>query len=186
MTELAFIAIGSNIEPEVNLPLAVRRLTSLGIVRRVSSVYRNPALGPRGQPDFANAAALLETELPPEDLRRELRSIEAELGRVRTPDKFAPRTIDLDLSLYGDQVLEIEGSRLPDPELQERAYLALTLAELSPKFPHPEDDRTLHEIADSLRPGAELTIDPVLTGLVAQEIEGYPAESRAGESEQGS
>ena len=156
MTELAFISLGSNIEPERNLPLAIQKLRQLGKLTRVSAVYQNPAVDRPDQPDFLNAAVLVETELQPSEIRRVLRQIESELGRIRTVDKFAPRTIDLDLCLLGETTLEANAITLPDPDLLERAYLAVTMAELSPKFRHPTTGETLKALAERLRPGAVL------------------------------
>ena len=147
MTELAFIALGSNIEPETNLPLAVARLSELGRYVTHSTVYQNPAIADEPQPDYLNAAVLIETTLDPLAIRNKLREIEADLGRIRSEDKFAPRTIDLDLCILGNRVLDHELLSLPDPDLLERAYLAVTLAELRPDFLHPLTGETLDEIA---------------------------------------
>ena len=156
MTELAFIALGSNIDPETNLPLAAARLSELGNPIAVSKVYQNPAIANEPQPDYLNAAILIETALDPLAIREKLREIEADLGRIRTADKFAPRTIDLDLCILGDRVLDHELLSLPDPDLLERAYLAVTLAELRPDFLHPLTGETLEEIAHELQKDAEL------------------------------
>ena len=154
MAERAFIALGSNIEPEKYIPLAISRLATLGTLRAVSNVYQNPAIGPSAQPDYLNAAALLETNLPASEIRMLLRSIEASLGRIRSDDKYASRTIDLDLCLLGDQVLLSENLVLPDPDLLSRPHLALTMAELDPDYQHPVTGQTLQEIAKRLTPGA--------------------------------
>jgi len=156
LTELAFIALGSNIEPETNLPLATTRLSELGNPIAISTVYQNPAIADEPQPDYLNAAVLIETALDPLTIRKKLREIEADLGRIRTTDKFAPRTIDLDLCILGDRVLDHELLSLPDPDLLKRAHLAVTLAELRPDFLHPITGNSLEEIAHELRKDAEL------------------------------
>ncbi|MGB2895529.1 MAG: 2-amino-4-hydroxy-6-hydroxymethyldihydropteridine diphosphokinase [Anaerolineales bacterium] len=156
LTELAFIALGSNIDPETNLPLASARLSELGKTIAVSMVYQNPAFADEPQPDYLNAAVLIQTTLDPLAIRDKLREIEADLGRVRTEDKFAPRTIDLDLCLLGDRVLDHELLSLPDPDLLKRAHLATTLAELQPDFPHPITGDSLEEIANKLQKDVEL------------------------------
>jgi len=158
MAEQLFVTLGSNIEPERNLPTAVRRLKEVGHLQAVSNVYQNPAVGPDSQPDYLNAAVLLETDLPLREIRSRLRRIERDLGRVRTSDKYAPRTIDLDVSLLGDRVVEEGDSHVPDPDIVRRAYLAATLAELEPRFQHPVTHQTLAAIANQLRPLASLTI----------------------------
>ena len=160
MTELAFIALGSNIDPEINLPLAAARLSELGNLIAVSKVYQNPAIADEPQPDYLNAAVLIETTLDPLTIRDKLREIEADLGRIRTEDKFAPRTIDLDLCLLGDRVLDHELISLPDPDLLKRAHLAVTLAELRPDFLHPITGDSLEEIANELQKDAELKPRP--------------------------
>lgn len=160
MTELAFIALGSNIDPETNLPLAAARLSELGKPIAISTVYQNPAIADEPQPDYLNAAVLIETTLDPLTIRDKLREIEADLGRIRTEDKFAPRTIDLDLCLLGDRVLDHELISLPDPDLLKRAHLAVTLAELRPDFLHPITGDSLEEIANELQKDAELKPRP--------------------------
>lgn len=167
MPEQAFIALGSNIQPEEHLPRAVAHLGEVGCVVAVSSVYQNPAVGPTSQPDYLNAAVLVETELPPVEVRRRLRAIERELGRVRTADKDAPRTIDLDLVFFGSHVLEEAGLTIPDPKILSRAHLAVPLAEVSPAFRHPLTGETLQAIAARLRPGARMEARPDVVLLPA-------------------
>ena len=156
MTELAFIALGSNIDPEINLPLAASRLSALGKPIAGSMVYQNPAIAYEPQPDYLNAAVLVETDLEPVTIRAILREIEAELGRVRTGDKYAPRTIDLDLCMLGDRVFDHELLSLPDPDLLTRAHLAVTIAELQPEFPHPLTGEPLEDIANRIGKDAAL------------------------------
>lgn len=160
MPEPAFISLGSNIHPEANLPEALGRLVSIGRVLRVSSAYRNPAVGPGPQPDFVNAAVLVETSLAPGEIRARLRLIEAERGRIRQENKYAPRTIDLDLCYLGQTDQEFNGWSLPDPEANQLAHLAIPLAELEPGFRHPRTGETLEAIAERLRLRARLTPEP--------------------------
>ncbi len=160
MPERAFISIGSNIEPEKHIVLGIRQLSELGRLIAVSKVYENTALGPPGQPDFLNGAALIETDLLPDALRKNLTEMEDKLGRDRSTGKFAPRTIDLDLCLYGDFVSRSERPAIPHPDILERAYLAVTLAELDPHFRHPVTDERLTDLAKRLRPGANLLERP--------------------------
>jgi 2-amino-4-hydroxy-6-hydroxymethyldihydropteridine diphosphokinase len=163
-SELAFLSLGSNIDPETHLPAAVRAVQRLGAIRAVSPALESPAWGPTPQPAFVNAAVLLDTLLAPLDLRTGLRFIEASLGRVRTPDRYAPRTIDLDLCLLGARVIDNDVLTLPDPALLERPYLAATLAALFPDFTHPVTGETLQSIARHLAQGADLRELPELTG----------------------
>ncbi len=160
MSEQAFISIGSNIEPERYVPMSVRQLAGVGAVCAVSTVYQSPAVGPGPQPDYLNAAVLVRTSIDPVDLRARLRELESALGRLRTPDKYAPRTVDLDLCLYGAVVLDGPGWAIPSPEILERAYLAVTLAELAPDFLHPVTGEPLSAIAGRLRAGVPLKARP--------------------------
>jgi len=109
----AFLSLGSNIEPERNLPAAVMELSRHGRVRRVSSVWETVPLGFSGQPNFLNAALWLETPLPARELREiVIAGIEAQLGRVRTENRSAPRTIDIDIMLFNRESLRV-GRRHP-------------------------------------------------------------------------
>ena len=158
LPELAFIALGSNIEPEQNLPLAIHHLRNLGTLVTCSNIYQNPAIADEPQLDYLNAAVLIETSLLPLEVRNKLREIETQLDRVRTADKYAARTIDLDLCLYGDLQLDLPTLTLPDPDVLTRPYLAVTLAELRPDQIYPGSDRSLRSIADSLTPALMLKL----------------------------
>jgi 2-amino-4-hydroxy-6-hydroxymethyldihydropteridine diphosphokinase len=163
VTERAFLSLGSNIEPERNLPRAIRELGLLGRILACSAVYQNPAIGPAPQPDFLNSAVLLETRLTPHALRAELRSLEERLGRRRGPDRCAPRTIDIDLVLYGSRTLQEAGMALPDPGLLIHPHIAIPLAELDPDHRHPVSGESLGSIAERLRPLAVLIPRPEVT-----------------------
>lgn len=158
MPERAYISIGSNVNPAQWLPRAVTRLRELGTMLAVSRVYQSAAHGSENHPDFLNAAVMLETTLTPIEIRERLRAIESALGRVRGADKFAPRTIDLDLCLCGTRVIDDGTLVLPHPEVTNRAYVAEPLAELDPTYRHPLTDETLAEIAARLRAKSELTV----------------------------
>ena len=150
-TELAFIVLGSNIQPEVHLPAAISQLHSVGQMVAVSRAYLSKPEGGRGQPDFLNAAVLIGVTEEPADVRALLRQIETALGRVRTEDKYSSRTIDLDLVLLGDRV--DPDFPLPDPDILTRGHLAVPLAELAPDFCHPITGEALGTIAARLRSG---------------------------------
>lgn len=160
MPEQAFISIGSNVEPEKYLPLAVDQLNQLGQVTVVSNVYQSEAVGSPGAPDFLNAAALLCTSLTAPQIRDQLRRIEKQLGRVRQDDKSVARTIDLDLCLYGSHVVTTAQWSLPHREVTKQAYVAVPLAELAPDFVHPTVGQSLQDLAQSLAKGANLTPRP--------------------------
>ncbi|MEJ2789602.1 MULTISPECIES: 2-amino-4-hydroxy-6-hydroxymethyldihydropteridine diphosphokinase [unclassified Pseudoxanthomonas] len=102
-------------------------------VRRMSRCYRTPAWGREDQPDFVNAVALLETRLPPRALLDLLLAVEADFGRHRIDgEHWGPRTLDLDLLLYGDAVIDEPGLRVPHPHLHERAFALVPLLEIMP------------------------------------------------------
>ena len=140
--------------------MALARLKDAGSIVAVSRAFQSAASGPAGQPDFVNAAVLLETELTPETLRARLRHIEAELGRVRVADRYAPRSIDLDLVLYDRVVMDTAELTLPDPDLLVRPYLAATVAELDPSAVHPVTREPLADVAARLGGTARLTPRP--------------------------
>ena len=144
---MAFIALGSNIDPEANLPRAAQALQRLGRARSVSRVYESNPVGPAGQPRFLNAVVGVEVDLDADMLRKRLREIEAEMGRVRTADKYAPRPIDLDLVAL-DAFL--------DPEVGRRAYLAVILAEVAPDLALGDSGETVGGRADRLRAASAL------------------------------
>ena len=148
MSALAAIALGSNLESrfgdrEANLREAVRRIEELGEVRAVSSFYDTEPVGYLEQPQFLNAALLLETELKPEALMRELLGVERAMGRERVGAVATgamykgPRVIDLDLLLYGDWVLWAEDLILPHPRMEERRFVLEPLAEIASAWVHP-------------------------------------------------
>ena len=102
-------------------------------VRRMSRCYRTPAWGREDQPDFVNAVALLETRLSPRALLDLLLAVEADFGRHRIDgERWGPRTLDLDLLLYGDAVIDEPGLRVPHPHLHERAFALVPLLEVMP------------------------------------------------------
>ena len=149
----AIIGLGSNVEPERHLGEAVRALRAAAAldVLAVSSAWATPAVGPAGQPPFLNAAVLVATTLPAPVLRSEvLRPIESALGRVRTEDRYAPRTIDLDLVTYGTGRLHIDGREIPDPDLAFQAFLAVPAAEVAPGWLHPVTGVPLARLAADL------------------------------------
>jgi GTP cyclohydrolase I len=151
----AVVLAGSNIDPEKCVPEAVRHLrrrADLSVVA-VSDCYQTPAVGSaEGTADFVNAAIHVSTALGAEDLRGVLHSIEDELGRVRTEDPNASRTIDLDIIFYGDLVKDFDGWSVPDPEMEKRPHVAVPVAEVVPDWVHPVSGLPARQIAESLVP----------------------------------
>jgi 2-amino-4-hydroxy-6-hydroxymethyldihydropteridine diphosphokinase len=143
----AFIAVGSNLGPAENVRAALGLLAKQVRLVAVSTVYETPAEARPEQPPYYNCVAAVETDAPPETLKRTiLRGIESELGRKRTADQFAARPIDLDLILYGDLVMETEGLTLPDPLILTRPYLAAGLRELAPGLVLPKRRRPVEPL----------------------------------------
>ena len=150
---LAYLALGSNLEPERHLREAVKQLAQYGQVRAVSTVWETEPVGFADQPNFLNAAALLATPLTAQALRAEaIPALEAALGRVRTANKYGPRTIDIDLVLFNREVLDLGHRHIPDPEIVTRPFVAIPLAEIAPDYVHPETGQTLRAVAASLAP----------------------------------
>ncbi len=149
----AFVAIGSNINPEENVRRAIQNLASRVRITGTSTVYRTEPEGRPEQPFFYNLVVEIETEIPPRDLKYKiLREIESDLGRKRTKDKYAPRTIDLDLILYDDLAEKSDEMILPDPQIPVRPFLAFPLGELSPDLVIPGSGLTIKEIIMKLSP----------------------------------
>jgi 2-amino-4-hydroxy-6-hydroxymethyldihydropteridine diphosphokinase len=148
--ESVLISLGSNIEPAPNLLAAVARLTSVVTVVAASRIFATVPVAVKPMAPFLNAAVEIETDRSPEVLKLQiLRDIESALGRIRSPDRDAPRTIDLDISLFGDLVLRDEdlGLEIPDPEILTRPHVAIPLADLAPDRVHPISGQALAEIA---------------------------------------
>jgi len=132
---VAYVGLGANIgDPGRQLNLAIDALKHLPDTSLVlaSGVYKSAPLGYADQPDFLNAVAQLDTALSPEDLLDRLREIEIRHGRARSFAN-APRTLDLDLLLYGDTIMDTPGLTLPHPRMHERGFVLKPLAEIAPQ-----------------------------------------------------
>jgi len=142
------LLLGSNIQPELHLLQAIKRLQQRCRVQKISNVWETPAVGSDG-PNFLNAAVLLETNLSPQALKNlVLRPMEAELGRVRQADKNAPRTIDLDVVVWGKHTW--------DGDIWQYAHAAAPVAELVPHLRnHPFQER-LAQVAKKLQNQAQI------------------------------
>jgi len=160
----AFVLLGSNIEREKNLPAAVQLLRRRCHIRKVSSVYETVPVGLEEQPCFWNAAVMLETEMTASQLKSEvLAEIERDLCRVRTEDPNAPRTIDVDITLFNRDSFDLDATHhIPDPDLLKYPHIAVPIAEVAPKMKHPETYEQMQDIACRLLQEAKEKGEPPL------------------------
>jgi 2-amino-4-hydroxy-6-hydroxymethyldihydropteridine diphosphokinase len=165
MTVLAYISGGSNVEPERHIALAAHELKRSFPGTRFSRCYRNRAVGFDG-PDFINFAAELPVKGDASSLRAELQRIEALCGREPGAPRWAPRSMDLDLLLYGDTVFSQPGLVVPRPDLLRRAFMLGPLAELAPALVHPVELKRLDSLWHSFDRAAHPLV-PVPLDLAA-------------------
>jgi 2-amino-4-hydroxy-6-hydroxymethyldihydropteridine diphosphokinase len=148
----AYVGLGSNLgERETLLKAAIEQLAALPETRlgRVSSLYDTAPVGELDQPNFLNAVAQLETELTARQMLWNLLLVERRLGRVRhVARRYGPRTIDLDLLMHGDLVLDTPDLTLPHPERHRRAFVLVPLAEIEPRLMHPTLGLTVSELLE--------------------------------------
>jgi len=139
---LVYLGLGSNLRPEENLQLGIRELSRRFSLVEVSKVYRNKAYGFEGD-DFLNAIACVETGKGVRSVAEELDQVHELAGRTRGPTSFASRTLDIDLLLYGDEV--IPDYRVPRQDVLEYSFVLRPLAEIAPGLRHPVTGRTMAE-----------------------------------------
>lgn len=138
-----YLNIGSNIEPERHLQEAIRLLREHGQVKAISNAWQSHAFGSDG-PDFLNACVLFLNPLTSRELKEQvIRPIETKLGRVRSEDRFAPRTIDIDIILIDEEPFGWE--------FWSNAFVVVPLADLLPDFHHPLNYETLDRVAEHIR-----------------------------------
>lgn len=164
-----FVGVGSNIEPEKNIRRALLLMRRDAKVRAVSTFYRTRPEGNLDQPDFYNGVIEIETELSPPDLLKRLRKIESNLGRVRTKEKSAPRTIDLDILLYGDMIVSSPELAIPHPYIRRRAFLIIPLTEIAPDLILPGTGRTISKLAKEFE-GHDMVAMDEFTDSLRREI----------------
>lgn len=140
-----FVAAGGNIDPARRLPQALTGLHAAFGELRVSPCYANAAFGFAGD-DFHNLVVAFDTVLPLSAVLARLHAIEEACGRDRHAAKWAPRAMDLDVLLFGDEVGEFPGAVLPRPDLVKRPYMLGPMAELAPAVVHPTLGRTMAEL----------------------------------------
>ena len=140
---VAYIAIGSNLaSPLEQVNAAVQALGDIPQTRVValSSFYRTPPLGPQDQPDYLNAAIALETALSAEALLDNTQRIELQQGRVRKEERWGPRTLDLDIMLFGDAQIHTERLTVPHYDMKRRGFMLWPLFEIAPDLTFPDGE----------------------------------------------
>lgn len=143
---IVFLGLGSNMQPEHNLRLGIQEISRRFTLTAVSRVYRNAAVGFEGS-EFLNAVAQAETDMPVAMIARELNEIHNLAGRRREGSAFASRTLDIDLLLYGDEV--IPDKRIPRSDVLEYSFVLRPLSEIAPDLRHPVTGDTMAEHWDA-------------------------------------
>ena len=148
MTEnTVFAGVGSNVDPEQNIAIALTLLVSIATVDAVSMFYRTAALRRPELAPFLNGVIRLRTELDALTLKFEvLRGIESAIGRARRADAYGSRTIDLDILLFNSEIIDVTGLRVPDPDIRERPFVAVPLLELAPDLVLPGTGERLADL----------------------------------------
>ncbi|EGT0666795.1 2-amino-4-hydroxy-6-hydroxymethyldihydropteridine diphosphokinase [Citrobacter werkmanii] len=151
---IVYIAIGSNLaSPLEQVNAAIQAIGEIpdSRIMAVSSFYRTPPLGPQDQPDYLNAAVALETTLAAEELLNHTQRIELQQGRVRKAERWGPRTLDLDIMLFGDEVIRTERLTVPHYDMKNRGFMLWPLFEIAPELRFP-DGQPLAECLRQLPP----------------------------------
>ena len=153
MHKLVYLSLGSNVgDRAANLNAAIARLGAFGEVVAVSSFYETEPVEFAAQPWFLNCAVKLDTEKMPKQLLAAILDLEQKMGRRRV-QKGGPRSIDIDILLFGNSIVDTQGLTVPHPAMHQRRFVLEPLAEIAPDIRHPVFKRTIRELRDSLRPG---------------------------------
>lgn len=158
----AYLSLGSNIEPVINLVKAIELLQNYGNIEKISDAWESESVGAKG-PNFLNACVLLVTSLQQDNLKvQALLPIEIRLGRRRSADKFAPRTIDIDIVLYD--------GKSSDNKYWEQAFVVVPLAEIYPDYQNPVKQESIIKTATRLRQEVWMEARPeILSQLKARD-----------------
>jgi len=153
MHKVVYLSLGSNVgDRAANLNAAIEKLGELGNRVAVSSFYETEPVETSPQPWFVNCAVKLDTEKMPRQLMGGILNLEKEMGRQRSQPK-APRTIDIDILLFGSSVINLPSLTVPHPRMHERRFVLEPLAEIAPDARHPVFKRTIRELRDALPAG---------------------------------
>ena len=157
MHKIVYLSLGSNLgDRSLHLHQAIDKLGELGKVTAVSSFYDTEPVELTSQPWFLNCVAKLDTEKMPRQLMAAILGIEQEMGRQRKQLK-GPRTIDIDILLFGSSIIDIPSMTVPHPKLHQRRFVLEPLAEIAPEVRHPVLKRTAREMRDALPAGQTVT-----------------------------
>jgi 2-amino-4-hydroxy-6-hydroxymethyldihydropteridine diphosphokinase len=162
MKKLVYLSLGSNLgDREKYLREAISRLEELGVIRQISAFYETQPVDVQGeQPWFLNCALAMQTELMPLDFLSRMLAVEQSMGRIRAEPK-GPRTIDIDIVLFGNDVLDTPELTVPHPAMHQRRFVLEPLAEIAPAVVHPVLKRTVRELLDSLPADSGLVNKPL-------------------------
>lgn len=150
MKKTVYLSLGSNLgDREANLRAAIQNLEELGHVTATSSFYETEPVDVKDQPWFLNCAVKLETELMPKQLLKAVLALEERMGRRRMQLK-GPRTIDLDIVLFGNSVIESKELVVPHPRMHERRFVLEPMTEIAVDVRHPGLKKTMRELRDGL------------------------------------
>jgi 2-amino-4-hydroxy-6-hydroxymethyldihydropteridine diphosphokinase len=162
MKKLVYLSLGSNLgDREKYLREAISRLGELGVIRQVSAFYETQPVEVRGeQPWFLNCALAMETELTPLAFLSQVLAVEQSMGRIRREPK-GPRTIDIDIVFFANDVLDTPELTVPHPAMHQRRFVLEPLAEIAPALVHPVLQRTVRDLLDSLPTDSGLVNKPL-------------------------
>ncbi len=150
MKTRVFLCLGSNLgDRKGNLDDALRLISDFADIRNVSSVYETAPVGYLDQPDFLNVVCEISTDLKPQELLERTQGIERELGRRKTV-RFGPRNIDVDIILYGNEIINSDKLTIPHARMTDRAFVMVPLCEIAPDVVHPVRHMTIHDITDKI------------------------------------